>query len=135
MKHEEARDHPHASQSFYSLHNLLYNVCVGERRTGQTKFFWHEAFRNKMPWEVNFGRLEVKAGTNRKTQIRASASVLANTLYVLPQVECADARRDDNSLSSQSLLLSREHTFSHPFILLFLSFFGRASHYGCPLFF
>ena len=101
-----------------------------ERRTGQTKFFWHEAFRNKMPWEVNFGGLEAEADTNRKTQIRVSAFVLANTyrrettFYVLPQVECADARRDNNSLSSQSLLLSREHTFSHPFILLFLSFFG-----------
>lgn len=110
-----------------------------ERRTGQTKFFWHEAFRNKMPWKVNFGGLEAEADTNRKTQIRVSAFVLATTyrrettFYVLPQMECADARRDNNSLSSQSLLLSREHTFSHPFILLFLSFFGRANHYGCPL--
>lgn len=64
-----------------------------ERRTGQTKFFWH----NKMPWEVNFGGLEAEADTNRKTQIRVSASVLATTyrrettFYVLPQVECADS--------------------------------------------
>ena len=103
-----------------------------ERRTGQTKFFWHEAFRNsgfdKMPWEVNFGRLEAETDTNRKTQIRVSASVLANTyrrettFYVLPQVECADARRDNNSLSSQSLLLSRERALASlhsivPFLL------------------
>ena len=111
-----------------------------ERRTGQTKFFWHEAFRNKMPWKVNFGGLEAEADTNRKTQIRVSAFVLANTyrrettFYVLPQVECADARRDNNSLSSQSLLLSREHALaSLHSIVPFLPW--RANHYGCPLFF
>ena len=95
-----------------------------ERRTGQTKFFWH----NKMPWEVNFGGLEAEADTNRKTQIRVSASVLATTyrrettFYVLPQVECADARRDNNSLSSQSLLLSREHALAplHSIVLFLL---------------
>ena len=107
-----------------------------ERRTGQTKFFWH----NKMPWEVNFGGLEAEADTNRKTQIRVSVFVLANTyrrettFYVLPQVECADSGKTI-IVSHPNPFFFRENMLSHPFILLFLSFFGRANHYGCPLFF
>ena len=99
-----------------------------ERRTGQTKFFWHEAFRNKMPWEVNFGRLESRSGheqenANSRKRVSLGKHISAgNHIYVLPQVECADARRDNNSLSSQSLLLSREHALASlhsivPFLL------------------
>ena len=96
-----------------------------ERRTGQTKFFWH----NKMPWEVNFGGLEAEADTNRKTQIRVSASVLATihrretTFYVLPQVECADSG-ETIIVSHPNPFFFRENALSRPFILLFLSFLG-----------
>ena len=57
-----------------------------ERRTGQTKFFWHEAFRNsgfdKMPWEVNFGRLESRSGheqenANSRKRVRLGKHISA----------------------------------------------------------
>ena len=114
-------------------------MCWGERRTGQTKFFWHEAFRNKMPLEVDFGGPEAEADTNRKTQIRVSAFVLANTyrrettFYVLPQVKCADSG-ETIIVSYPNPFFFRENMLSHPFILLFLSFFGRANHNGSPAF-
>ena len=107
-----------------------------ERRTGQTKFFWH----NKMPWEVSFGRLEAEADTNRKTQIRVSAFVLANTYR--RETTFTSCRKWNAPMRGETIIVShpnpfffRENALSRPFILLFLSFFGRANHYGCPLFF
>lgn len=114
-----------------------------ERRTGQTKFFWHEAFRNsgfdKMPWEVNFGGLEAEADTNRKTQIRVSAFVLANTYR--RETTFTSCRKWNAPMRGETIIVShpnpfffRENMLSHPFILLFLSFFGRANHNGSPAF-
>ena len=59
-----------------------------ERRTGQTKFFWHEAFRNsgfdKMSWEVNFGRLESRSGheqenANSRKRVRLGNHISAGS--------------------------------------------------------